>query len=108
MLMAVSCPEETVSIEGSEKIGRYASSAWAERAWCTTCGSCLWYRMTAQGKHKGEYEIPVGLFDDPTGLTLKREIFIDRAAGIFALAGAHQTMTEAEVFAIYGVDSSGA
>ena len=108
MLAAVSCPEATVTVAGAEAVGTYRSSDWAERSWCTRCGTTLWYRITAEGAHKGEYEIPVGLFDDHAGLTLEREIFVDRAAGCFTIAGNHQRLTEAEVFAIYGIDSTGA
>lgn len=101
-LLAVSVDAEEVSWEGSEHVGRIQSSDWAERAWCNRCGSGLWYRITAEGSHKGQYHIPVGLFDDQQGLTLTREIFVDHRSAAFAFSGDHQEMTEAQVFALYG------
>lgn len=108
LLAAVNCPPDTVTIEGADHIAAFQSSDWAERAWCTTCGSHLWYRVTRDGPHAGDYEIAVGLFDDPDGFVLEREIFIDRKSDAFEIAGDHPRMTEAEVLALYGASSSGA
>ncbi|MGI1662094.1 GFA family protein [Palleronia sp. KMU-117] len=105
---AVNCPPDRVEIAGADHIATYQSSDWAERAWCTRCGSHLWYRVTSKGAHQGDYEMPIGLFDNPDGFILEREIFIDRKSDAFDIAGTHPRMTEAEVFAIYGADSSGA
>lgn len=79
----------------------------AERAGCGRCGSGLWYRVTAEGPHKGDYGIPIGLFDDPGGLRMTRGIFIDRKPDAFACAGERETMTEAQVFALYGPTTEG-
>ena len=105
---AITVPGDGVDWQGAEAIGRIRSSDWAERGWCTLCGSGLFYRITAPGPHAGDWEIPIGLFDDANGLTLEREIFIDRKPDSYALAGHHQTMTEAEVIALYGSTSEGA
>ena len=107
-LLAVTALEDQIEWSGSEHVATIQSPDWAERAWCSRCGSGLWYRITAEGPHKGEYDIPIGLFDDASGLTLTREIFIDRKPDAFAFAGAHERLTEAEVFARYGVTTTGA
>ena len=108
ILAAVTCPRDRVSVVGNAPIATYQSSDWAERAWCTRCGSHLWYRVTTNGAHEGDYEIPIGLFDDPNGFVLDREIFIDRKSDAFDIAGGHPRLTEAEVFTLSGHDRSGA
>ena len=107
-LLAVTVPADDITWTGLDKVQTIQSSDWAERGWCTTCGSGLWYRITAESKHKGNYEIPIGIFDDADGFTLEQEIFVDRKSNSFELAGDHRQLTEAEVFAIYrqGVDGA--
>ena len=63
--------------------------------------------MTAPNVHGlANFEIPLGLFDDPAGIPLVREIFIDRKPEAYAFAGDHPRLTEAEVMALYGIDLS--
>lgn len=106
-LLAVTVREPDIDWQGTESIGRFQSSDWAERAWCMRCGSGLWYKVTAGGPHLGNYEIPIGLLDDTSGLTMTSEIFIDRKSPAFAFAGDRKTMTEAEVFAMYAPPPEG-
>ncbi len=107
-LLCVTVPQEQIEWSGSDHVATIQSSDWAERGWCNKCGSGLWYRVTAEGPHAGNYEVPIGLFDDPAGLTLTHEIFIDKKPDGFAFAGEHGRMTEAEVLARYGVTTIGA
>jgi hypothetical protein len=107
-LLATTVRGDDLTWIGQDHIARFQSSDWAERAWCTNCGSGLWYRITAQGPHQGEYEIPVGLFDDTTGMRLVREIFTDRKSEAFAFAGDHEMLTEAQVIALFGPGTEGA
>jgi len=107
-LLAVTAPARDIAWEGEEHVGRYQSSGWAERAWCKQCGSGLWYRVTAEGPHRGNYEIPIGLFDDQGDFAFTREIFIDRKTDAFAYSGNRETLTEAQVLAMYGAAGEGA
>ena len=75
------------------------SSDWAERAWCDTCGSNLWYKITLPGHER--YSVSAGLFDDAGGFALTKEIYIDRKPGGYALSGVHETKTKAEVEAMF-------
>jgi hypothetical protein len=100
-LMALTVREADLAITGSEHVMTYASSDWATRSWCGKCGSNLWYRITADGPHKGNYEIPIGLFNDPDGFTLRRELFADRRPDAYRIAGDHAQLTEAEVIAMF-------
>lgn len=77
-----------------ESLRRYVSSDWAERGFCATCGSTLFYFL----KPTGEYTMSVGAFDDQTTFRLTREIFIDHKPPGHTYAGEHERWTEAETF----------
>jgi hypothetical protein len=86
-----------VIFEGSENLARYASSDWAERGFCKTCGSNLFYFL----KPAQTYAMSVGVFDDASPFQLVREIFIDQKPDGYALAGDHPRLTEAETMAAF-------
>jgi len=73
----------------------YASSDWAERAWCDSCGSTLWYHLTLPGHDY--YSLSAGLVENAGGLPLKTEIYIDVKPDGYAFAGNHEIKTKAEV-----------
>ncbi|MGR3662798.1 MAG: GFA family protein [Paracoccaceae bacterium] len=98
-LLAITVPDETIEISGTEHIATFQSSDWAERAWCSKCGSGLWYRVTAGGVHGGTRHMPVGLLDDTSGMKLTREIFVDVRNEAFSYAGDLKQKTGAEVMA---------
>jgi len=85
----------SVTFEGTEHIRRFDSSEWAERGFCTHCGSHLFYRLKAQD----HYILCLGAFDDPTPFSLTGEIFIDEKPAAYDLAGEHQRLTGAEFLA---------
>src|SRR5690349_1618310 len=86
---------KTVVFADEAKVGRYQSSDWAERGFCKTCGTTLFYFLIpAQA-----YMMSVGTFDDASQFRLVREIFIDRKPAGYAFAGDHERWTEAETFA---------
>ena len=100
--MGLTVPAETITIEGTENIGRYQSSEWAERAWCKACGSNLWYQVTAEGPYSGAYQISVGLLDDTTGLNIAREYFVDVKVDGLTLAGERQQFDTAAMLEMFG------
>lgn len=85
---------KAVTFGSEERIGRYASSAWAERGFCTQCGTTLFYFL----KPTGAYMMSVGAFDDQERFRLSLEIFVDRKPRGYELAGSHPRWTEAETF----------
>ncbi len=89
----VSLPAEVADVEVTGPVVRYQSSDFAERAFCGTCGSHLWFRDTAEG---AAYGLMPGLFDEARGIPLKSEIYVDRALPGLALAGDHRRATRAE------------
>ena len=94
-------PAESVTIEGQDNISVYSSSEWAERGFCKSCGSSLFYRVTAPGPHKGAYHIGFGLLDDTSGVALTEEIFVDERPVAYHFAQETKKMTGPEVFAMF-------
>jgi len=86
---------------GEDKIRVFTSSPWAERAFCTECGSNLFYRMTAEGPHQGATSVALGLLEDQTDFELAREWFIDKKPDAYTLEGDRKKVTEAEVMAMF-------
>src|SRR3954471_21793619 len=83
-------PVASVTFAGEEHIGRYVSSEWAERGFCTKCGTHLFYFLRPASR----YMLSMGVFDDASSLSLSREIFIDRKPASYALEGDHERWTE--------------
>jgi hypothetical protein len=86
-------PAEGDGFVATGPVVRFSSSEYAERAFCGTCGSHLWYR-THDGD--GHYAVMPGLFDEARDLPLKSEIYVDRALPGLALPGDHRRATRAE------------
>lgn len=87
-----------VSFGGEENISVFDSSEWAERGFCSNCGTHLFYRIKKSGQHM----IPVGLFDDGYDLVFKNQVFIDEKPSFYCFANETDEMTGAELFALYG------
>jgi hypothetical protein len=90
---------------GEDAITIYKSSDWAERGFCSRCGSSLFYRFTAPGANEGMTALAAGVLDDTNGLPLSVELCIDRKPDGYAFAGEHKQLTEAEVFAMFTASS---
>lgn len=90
-----------VSFTGEENIGVYASSDWAERAFCKICGSSLYYHLIGTD----HYSFSAGALDDETGLALTQQIFIDEKPAYYDLANETPKLTGAEVFAAFAAKS---
>ncbi len=84
-----------ITFEGEENVTRFRSSDWAERGFCGTCGSNIFYRVIGTD----DYYVTAGAFDDPSGFKLASQIFIDEKPGYYDFANQTKMMTGAEVFA---------
>jgi len=102
VFVAFRLPSDGLKIDGADNLNVFSSSPWAERTSCKICGSSLYYRVTAEGPNQGEYYVGLGTLDDPSGIQLTGELFIDLKPDGYAFAGEgrHQ-MTEAEVMAMF-------
>lgn len=92
--MGVSCGSD-VQIDGVDKLKVYRSSDWAERAFCSECGTHIFYRLLPTN----EYFVPSGLFQDGVKFEFKEQIFIDRKPDFYEFANQTVNMTEAEILA---------
>ncbi len=88
-------------IKGADFITSYASSDWAERAFCKKCGANLYYKVTSPGAHSGAIHMSAGVIEDISDMTLTTEIFVDEQPRGYAFAGKTHRMTGAEVFAAF-------
>ncbi|MCB1668420.1 MAG: GFA family protein [Porticoccaceae bacterium] len=98
-LLAVDCNTE-VQISGEDNITAYASSEWAERGFCSKCGTHLFYKL----KQTGQYIIPVGLFDVTSKLNFDHQIFIEEKPEYYSFANETKNMTGEEVFAQFSAE----
>ena len=92
LVLCFEAPADRVTVTGP--VARYASSGFAERAFCATCGSHLWMRDTGPGETG--YDLMPGLFDAARDWPMRSEIYIDRAYASVRLGGDHKRSTQAE------------
>lgn len=81
------------TIQGEEHVTAYPSSDWAERGFCSKCGTNLFYRFVPADS----YSFTAGLFDEAEALTLSEQIFIDEKPGYYSFAEDTPKKTGAEV-----------
>ncbi|MEL6495943.1 MAG: GFA family protein [Cyanobacteria bacterium J06623_7] len=79
-------------------VRRFPSSEWAERGFCSKCGTHLFYWL----KQNNHYYVPVGIFERQDNFVFDHQIFIDRKPEYFAFANDTSNMTEAEVLTMFG------
>ena len=101
-LIAIDCGD-AVDFEDEKHIVRYRSSDWAERGFCGTCGSNLFYRLV----QSGQYMMCAGAFDDQSDLELVSQVFIYEKPDYYAFANETETMTGAELFAKFAPPGGG-
>lgn len=90
-----------VHFDGESNIGVFSSSDWAERGFCSRCGTHLFYRL----KNGNHYSLPVGLLDDaPWEFT--DQIFVDEKPAFYDFANQTKNLTGAEVFAQFSPPSA--
>lgn len=93
-LFAADCGT-AVEFKGEEKISIFSSSEWAERGFCSTCGTHLFYRL----KENNRYFIPVGLLKDSEAFIFDHQVFIEEKPDLYSFANQTLNMTGAELFA---------
>jgi hypothetical protein len=98
-LLAVHCGPN-VQFRGAEHISVYASSEWAERAFCNRCGTHLYYKLLPTG----EYFVPAGAFE-ASDFEMTQQIYIDNKPAYYAFANQTAMLTEREVIEQYGPPS---
>lgn len=92
IMFGIGVDTDDLTVTGPVKT--FASSTFAERAWCGTCGSALWLRDTVDGGRL--YELVPGLFENAGGAVLDHETYADRCPDGYALAGDHPRISATE------------
>ena len=95
-MLAVHCGPD-VEFSGAENIAVYASSEWAQRAFCKHCGTHLYYKLLATG----EYFVPAGAFESGD-FRLAGQIYIDKKPPYYSFANQTPMLTEQQVIEKYG------
>ncbi len=83
---------------GGDVFARFKSSDWAERAFCSKCGSNIYYHAVEQG-HPA---VALGTLDDTSGLHRKFEWYTDLEPQGLGRTDATQARTEVETEAMFG------
>ena len=73
---------DQIEIHGGENVGWYAATRHARRGFCRNCGSFLFWEPSG-GNH---IAVSAGSFDAPTGLELKRHIFVADKGDYYEIA----------------------
>ena len=92
--MEVDCGSD-VTFEGENHISLFDSSDWAERGFCTNCGTHLFYRLKSNQLHM----IPVGLFQDDSEFKFTSQVFIDHKPSYYSFSNNTERLTGEELFA---------
>ena len=98
--MGIQCGGD-VTFTGEDNIARYKSSDWAERGFCTKCGSNLFYHIL----EGSDYQIAAGLIDDQSRLRMSLQVFTDFKPEFYGFANETKMMTGEEVIALYAPKS---
>ena len=101
VFLGIKVAHDGMEVQGEDSLGIYTSSPWAERAFCTNCGTSLWYRVTAPGPFEGDYHVGMGGLDAPGGIALTGEIYVDRKPDGYSFAEDTHKMTKAEMEAMF-------
>lgn len=98
--MAVDCKDQ-VTIEGQENVSTFASSEWAERTFCSKCGTHLFYRL----KETNQHIVAAGFFNKEDLLKFDHQIFIDEKPEYYSFQNETHNMTGEEVFAMFNAET---
>ncbi len=95
--MGVDCGTD-VDFEHVETLTIFNSSDWAERGFCGTCGTHLFYRL----KESGQHIMPAGILNIESDLNFDHQVFIEEKPGYYTFSNKTKEMTGAELFAMFG------
>ena len=91
----------TSSFEVTEgEVSVFKSSDWADRGFCGTCGSNIYYHA----RDYGTPSVALGTLDDTSGIENVVRYFIEKKPDGLELGGEVKSMTEAECMAHFAPD----
>ncbi len=77
---AASAASDAISVVGD--VAWFRSSPTAERGFCPTCGSTLFWRLDGEGRTS----FSAGAIDGPTGMALQKHIFVADQGDYYEIA----------------------
>ncbi|CAG9416998.1 GFA family protein [Providencia alcalifaciens] len=89
--------ESEPEIEGSEFITCFASSEWAERAFCKQCGTHLFYHLHSPSR----YYLSAPLFDESKNAKMGTQIYIDCKPNYYNFAEKTPMLTEQDILNLF-------
>ena len=92
ILFSVDCGD---SVQVTGEVATYASSDWAVRQFCPTCGTGLFWRSNDGTTTM----VSAQAFDDPAAFALEDEFCIESKPATYALAGERPRLTTDELYA---------
>ncbi len=99
-LLIVDCGDD-ITVKGADNISLHQTSELGERAFCTNCGSGLYYHYFDNNK----YFVPAGLFDFHS-FSFDKQIFIDQKPPYYSFSNETSDQTEVEFCNLkYGKES---
>ena len=93
---AVQCGTD-VTIEDNQKLKVFDSSPWAERGFCSDCGTHLFYKF----KKTGQYNMPLGIFPKFEHLEMNIQYFSDQKPAYYCFKNETKEMTAAEIMVYF-------
>ena len=85
----------------SDTLSWYRGSEWAERGFCSQCGTSLFYRLA--NDHDAMLVASVDSLDDASGITLEQHIYIDAKPDRYEFADTCPRLTEEQVLKAFGI-----
>ncbi|WP_245479510.1 GFA family protein [Hansschlegelia zhihuaiae] len=92
MFMSLAVKPESLKLEDESTFGMFASSAEAERGFCKTCGSPLFWRAL----DGSSADVSAQAIDDPSRFPFELEIYMDEKPANYGFAGQRRRLTGAE------------
>ena len=100
-LMSVHCPEPRTEWLNDEGLTWYQGTPWAQRGFCSRCGSSLFWRLAQEPE--GMLIVSVDALEDDGDFTLDRHIYSDARPDRYDFADDCPRVTEAELMKELGL-----
>ena len=84
---------KALKFKNEELLGHYSSSDWAERGFCTCCGSNIYFKM----KKSGSYFLMLGLFGDSISPAFSAQQYIDEKPSNYCFSNETRDVTKKEM-----------
>ncbi|MGM0167028.1 hypothetical protein IGI39_002008 [Enterococcus sp. AZ135] len=84
---------ENITIRNEQLVSRYQASEWAERGFCSHCGSNLFYHLLPTDA----YSIPIDLFENQGDAVLSVEVYYDQKPAYYEFANETKKISETEI-----------